>query len=436
MHHDGYLTPDSTEYLTLVENLKHNGDFYVTNNIRIGDEHKLFVRWPIGYSLAIAAISILGISSFLASKVLNILIAIGFVLLLNSRFRNDSKFYYPLLLFAGSIYLLSATLSEGLYTFLFFSLVFILERLLYFEKDIKWYHYFIVFTITLSIPMVRYAGIFVFFYLSVLIFYKFFKRNYRGIGFLVTVLFLSSVFYAIYLYINFNVTGTLTGGSRPFVFNVKTGNIVKSLLGELVLIYPGFSWKALAIQGIVIISSVWVLNFKFVDEKTDKSESAGSLKFYGQSGVFYLIFIIVLGAITNFKEYNFRFLYSGSFLVLVYFFSIILRKTSKLNFFKLTYTIVIVSISYNGYLLFKSKMKNSNTYSNTIENVKSQFKDVSVGDVIINPPKHLSYIRPDLLLFNRSLYNYNEKMKEDLIMKYPEKKIYIVDDNGSLVKLK
>jgi len=87
-HLDGYLSPDSTNYLKLAQNLLEGNGYYVSAYGSTGQDREFFAAWPVGYSTIIFVVAKLtGLSVFWASKFLNILL-IGIIL---GIFRNLFK---------------------------------------------------------------------------------------------------------------------------------------------------------------------------------------------------------------------------------------------------------------------------------------------------------------------------------------------------------
>ena len=81
-HPDGYLSPDSANYLKLAQNLLEGNGYYVSaySITGTGQDRELFAAWPIGYPTLIFVVAKLtGLSVFWASKFLNILL-IGIIL--------------------------------------------------------------------------------------------------------------------------------------------------------------------------------------------------------------------------------------------------------------------------------------------------------------------------------------------------------------------
>ena len=73
---DGFVNADSAEYLRLSERLLSGHWFFIPTSGRLGEaEEILFAVWPVGYSTLIATVAyITDLSSFAASKVLNVLL--------------------------------------------------------------------------------------------------------------------------------------------------------------------------------------------------------------------------------------------------------------------------------------------------------------------------------------------------------------------------
>src|SRR5262245_1575342 len=74
---DGYLSPDSTDYLKLAENILAGNGLRVTDSGRFPADMRLFSIWPVGYPVLISATAgLLDVPAFLASKLLNALLLV------------------------------------------------------------------------------------------------------------------------------------------------------------------------------------------------------------------------------------------------------------------------------------------------------------------------------------------------------------------------
>ena len=69
---NGYISPDSANYLGLAERILSGHGLFVSTDGRTENSEVLFALWPVGYPSLIAFFAwSLGVSTFLASKILN-----------------------------------------------------------------------------------------------------------------------------------------------------------------------------------------------------------------------------------------------------------------------------------------------------------------------------------------------------------------------------
>ncbi len=74
---NGFLSPDSANYLRLAERILEGHPFTVPNDGRPTAFDVHFAIWPIGYPTLIAAVAtILPVGTFLASKLLNLFLSL------------------------------------------------------------------------------------------------------------------------------------------------------------------------------------------------------------------------------------------------------------------------------------------------------------------------------------------------------------------------
>jgi hypothetical protein len=116
---EGYLSPDSTDYLSLAENLIRGNGFYTLNSGRAPAGLEYFASWPVGYPTAIFLVAnIFHTSVFLASKILNCSLYIASTTLVALYFGS----VYPLILSSAEcIDIFTHTWSEA--PFIFFMIV-------------------------------------------------------------------------------------------------------------------------------------------------------------------------------------------------------------------------------------------------------------------------------------------------------------------------
>jgi hypothetical protein len=212
-HHDGYLSPDSTNYLKLAQTLLDGNGFYVSSYRLNGSDRDFFAIWPAGYPVLIFVVAkIFHLSVFLASKLLNI-IFIGLSLcLIKKVFKTDSYIYGLVFLFGAYIHIFSYTWTEVPFIF----------GLLWFSSSI-YYHLnnpaskallFNLFISALFLFLMRYIGAFSFGVIGLLAMYYFTQKKYRYFIKLSSISLVGIMIVSLYLYNNYIQVGFPTGMPR------------------------------------------------------------------------------------------------------------------------------------------------------------------------------------------------------------------------------
>lgn len=425
-HHDGYLTPDSAEYLSIAKSLREDNSAFYRVNPQKGDEKKLFSTWPLGYPILIAIFSsIFNSSVFVASKILNVFTIVLLLFLLNFRFKSKAIFFYPLVFTGSFINLISATLSESLFCLVLLSIFFLLESYLYKKILNDFLYSFSLFCLITALALIRYIGIFMFFFIFLCCIIFLIRKNYKAFWIHFIVLTISSGCYLIYLSFNIYYTGEITGISRPSTLNIEFIAFFKSLLAQIIFIYPGFSLNALVLQSALIL--IWYMiygkalpkiNFK---EFNFSLQDSGFLYLFG--ALFYFIFIFFTGSLTDFKTYNFRFLYPGGLLLSI---GIIINLGFIFiqRIYKLLIILSVTSILYNSYLLFKSYNRTGLIYYGKISGILDEVEHIPSKSIIIYTPKHLKYLNNDFIFFDGYSKNNSEQFLENIIESYPDYNIF------------
>ena len=113
-HYFGFLSGDSSGYLSLAQNLVDGHGYYQP---ALGKPDQLFAIWPVGYPTLIALVAkVCGLPVFEASKLLNVLLAGANLLLLKQIFDRDFPWFAWLLLLPPVVELSSYTWSEVPFT--------------------------------------------------------------------------------------------------------------------------------------------------------------------------------------------------------------------------------------------------------------------------------------------------------------------------------
>jgi len=159
---NGYLSPDSSNYLKLAQNLLVGNGYYVSAYGVTGQEREFFAIWPAGYpTLIFLTAKLTGLSVFLASKFLNIIL-IGVILaIFRSLFKHNAYVYGLILLFSAYIEIFSYTWSETLFIT---ALVWFATSIYLFIKNPERVTllYFSIMVASLLLFMSRYIGAFSF----------------------------------------------------------------------------------------------------------------------------------------------------------------------------------------------------------------------------------------------------------------------------------
>ncbi|WP_153304248.1 glycosyltransferase family 39 protein [Desulfovermiculus halophilus] len=170
---NGFLSPDSTNYLSVAKNLL-NGDGYVLgHDLR----REPFAVWPVGYPTLIFIVAkISNLSVFWASKLTNILLILGILITIRKTFRRQSYLYALVLFFSSFICIYSYTWSETLFIFLLLLFCLSIYSLLKTEKPNN-FNYILIFLTSISLFMSRYIGAFSFGVIAILALYYLFIEN-------------------------------------------------------------------------------------------------------------------------------------------------------------------------------------------------------------------------------------------------------------------
>lgn len=311
----GYISPDSKFYLKTASNIV-EGKGPITPNTYPFDSttpESYTAIWPVGYPTLIASVALLsGLEVSLSSKVVNV-IFLGFIFILLYRWFGESSPYSALYFCSFSLLeIYSYSWSEGAFIFFLLWAIYTTEMIIR-GKNSK------TRLITLSLCMVlmvflRYAGLIYLFYLCFLAVFLFSKKRFALMKKLIRCISISSFFIMAYLLINYLYSGGFFG-SAPRIFPEKEGFIEftillgKGLLNEF-LIIRNFYWTWDIIFILTLVVQIAVCLYLLKNRKLIWLRSKGD--FNGNiaigSGLFYLIFIVVLRKLSPFESFDYRIL--------------------------------------------------------------------------------------------------------------------------------
>lgn len=397
---DGYLSPDSTNYLSVAQNLI-NGNGYIIPSDRI----QPFAVWPVGYPTLIAIIAfVTGLTVFWASKLLNIILIVSIFLLLRKYYKENAYLVAMIFTWGSYITLYFYTWSE---TVFILSLILVSISIYEFIKTDKptLLNYVFILLSTLLLFFSRYIGVFGFGLVGLLGVYYFFNKKFLISLRLVLISVIGLGIMGYILYINYTLTGYPTG--MPRIKSPETNielllSLIKAFFYEFTLPVHSGGFKALLIFGFQI--TILIMGYKLYGLKINKANSNNYRLeiIFSIIGIVYLFFIILMRWLSQFDEFSFRLLGPGTILLYIAFFGFLIKqKVFNENKWLKQYVFLfsIMSLLINGvYITVKHYYKNGSYYEN-MDKLIFEIKEIPVNSSIIFPDKHLKYLRLDLSFY-------------------------------------
>jgi hypothetical protein len=412
---NGYLSPDSTNYLSVAKNLVNGNGYILGHDLR----REPFAVWPVGYPTLIFIVAkITNLSVFWASKLTNIILIFGILLTIRKTFKHQSYLYALVLFFSSYILIYSYTWSETLFIFLL--LAFCISIYYFVNKyNPTTSNYILIFLTTMSQFLSRYIGAFSFGIIALLgLHYLIAQKKYRISIILLSISFLCIKIMFINLYINYKLTGYPTGMPR---IEAPESNfqlfymLSKAIIAELIIPIQSLSKKAI-ILFIFQFFILFLLAYKHKDKinKCYLHNEYTIEKIFLTVGFFYFISIITLRWISHFDGFSYRLLAPGTFLIYISLISFLQKSYFlKNNEWMKHFLIFIALFSFIINVGYRSagNLCNEEPYPNTIKEITKKYKKINQGSIIVFPEKHLNYLRLDLD-FARPYYTPYYKNKE------------------------
>ena len=429
----GYISPDSAEYLALAQNL-HNGNGYFlfsgyylsTNNT--GQEGNFFAVFPAGYPTLIYIVSKLtSLSVYWASKLLSILIAMGIFLFFRNLFDKDAYIYSLIFLFASYLEIFSYTWSETIFIFSLVWFSFSLHKVI--NSPVNSWPIFVNLTIaSIALFLSRYIGAFSVGVIGALALYNLFiMKDYKRAFILLIASLASFILISIYLYNNYLETGSLTGIIRfasPETNFYLLLKLVKAIFAESVI--PIHSIKSDTVLVFVLyfimqfglLFIVWFKYKNFIKKNLVFIKPNRLTLLFSIIGLTYLFFIILMRWFFYFDGFDFRLIAPGTFLLFIALLSHILdivtiKGRRILIYFLLSFSLVslLINVPKQGALdlLFDSNFNNSE-YNISKLSTLNLYQKVEKNSIVVFPHGYLKFTRLDLQLeFPYSLPYVKEK---------------------------
>jgi len=473
-HLDGYLSPDSTNYLKLAQNLLEGNGYYVSAYGSTGQDREFFAAWPAGYPTLIFVVAKLtGLSVFWASKFLNILL-MGIILgIFRNLFKHNAYVYGLILLFSSYIEIYSYTWSETI--FIVASVWFATSVYLFIvnPKRISLL-YFSIMMASLLLFMSRYIGAFSFGLIGLLgLYYGAIKKDKSKSFILIGIAVINIGIMILYLYHNYTETGFPTGAKRTpqletnlqFFYMLLKGMVAEVLIPIQVMSRNGI--MVFFVQFSIIGLLLWKYrnNILQTNITTNQKPVTFSLVFV-IIGLVYLFFIILIGWVRWIGPgYGYRLLGPGIFLLFIGLIFFVQQRGTKqfFNAFKgfLLFFAILSYLLNVPYTAWKSSTLNP-TYFEVLNALQEKYADVEKDSIIVFAPVHINYLYTDMQTRKpNGLHNhiYKEKWsdfmkridsenKKNIYMATPEIELphenidqSVVDfvkkyDKGTLVKLR
>ena len=406
-HPDGYLSPDSTNYLKLAQNLLEGNGYYVVAYGITGQDRELFAAWPIGYPTLIFIVAKLtGLSVFWSSKFLNI-IFIGIILgIFRNLFQYNAYVYGLILFFSAYIEIFSFAWSE---TIFIVALVWFTTSVYLFIVNPKRISllYFSIMVASLLLFMSRYIGAFSFGLIGLLgLYYGVIKKDKSKSFVLISIAVINMGIMILYLYHNYTETGFPTGVKRIptsetnlqlFYFLLK-GIVSEALIPIQVMSRNGI--LVFFIQFSIIGLLLWRYRNHILQASSTTNQKLVTLSLvFVMIGLVYLFFIILIGWVRWVGEYDYRHLGPGSFLLFIGLIFYIQQKGTE-QFFKVFKGLLLFFAIWSyllnvPYAAWKSSTTNP-TYYETLNALQEKYVDVERDSIIVFAPIHINYLYTDM----------------------------------------
>ncbi|GAA4435154.1 hypothetical protein GCM10023188_26920 [Pontibacter saemangeumensis] len=317
----GYISPDSAKYLELAQNLKDGKGLYLYD----GESGRriFFSTWPVGYPVLIYVVSAVStLSVFWASKVLNLLLlGLSFLVL-----RQINRKYAFILASVYCSYTLlevySFTWSEAPFLLGLLYLCYLSDKILTQEYATK--SILFLFLTCFSLFLLRYIGAFSFSAPTLLAFYLYYKKRNAPALKLLAVSTILGMLAALYLYMNYLLSGFTTGFDRMAAGTEPMGAFVsmmtEGLLNELLLIrkyragnQPDYLLYIATLLQLITVAVIITKVKKPFHLKEQTKRNIFSLTCLITAALYFLS-ILLLRSISHFDDLDYRLLAPFSFL--------------------------------------------------------------------------------------------------------------------------
>jgi hypothetical protein len=403
---DGFLTPDSTNYLTLAANLRQGHGFQFAGDGRFPAHLHHFAEWPAGYPFLIyLASATTGLSPFISSKLVNMALLLTSATLLAAVFGRKSPVFVLTLAFASYIDIFSYTWSEAPFIFLLLSAAVLLARFIGNSGKGGLMRSLCLAACCLGLFLSRYIGAFAILLIAIAALLSVYRRAY-AIAVLNAVL-LVTVVVVIWLYLHNNALLTRYATGMPRVPPIDSAAarlaiLAGALWSETILPLAEFNpaewlaWLVALAELLGLVAVVWSVRRHYSQWMQAIRVDALSLSFF-TVGALYLGAIIGLRWLNQFDPYNFRLLGPGTLLLVIAVLRVALLSWPAATRSIAAFTFAMAALSA-GLAIWQAARLQGPGYFSTVRAVEARYAGVPAGSIVVFGNDNLRYLRTDLFV--------------------------------------
>ena len=330
---DGYLSPDSVNYLALVENLRAGHGLVTANSGRVLLDYTPFAEWPVGYPLLIFVVgAFTGLSSFAASKAVSILLFMASAALIARAFPRDGWVLACVPCFGATLEMFAYTWSEVPFTFLLIALAVLTARVLRDDGTKASANVLLLLACGTGLFLSRYVGAVAICHIVFLAVVKLWRKQLRYavlLGFTAAGL---ALFVSAYLWRNVIETGYPTGMERPPATGSAlelANQLLTAVVGEVAVVVPPNTvvWSlqlSLAAVFAILVGGLAFAAHRHARTKLPESDWIEALSFLWV-GLTYLLALVAMRWLKEFDAFDFRLLDPAFVPIFVGLFALIMR---------------------------------------------------------------------------------------------------------------
>lgn len=403
---DGFLSPDSTNYLSLAANLNEGRGFVFAGDGRFPARLHHFAEWPAGYPYLIHLLcAVTGASVFLSSKLVNMTLLLASAGLLGATFGRNGPLFVLTLAFAAYLDIFAYTWSEVPFIFLLLCAAGSLAGIW-----VKPQREALVCSLALGLScaalfLSRYVGAFAISLIAIAVLISACRRQYLAAFF--NLLLLSAVIALIGGYLRYNalLTHYATGMPRLAPTDSPGDRLImlaRALWSEAVVPVATFdfadwrAWGAAAIEVLGMLAVLRSVRRSYPDWARAIRFDALSLAFF-IVGALYLAAIITLRWFNQFDPYDFRLLGPGTLMLIVACLRMALLSWPAASRAMAALVGAMASLSVMLALWQTENVPNPGYFANA-HAIAARYASVPKHAVVLFGNDHVRYLRPDLFV--------------------------------------